>query len=202
MLRNTPVPPSPPGAARTVWLTGLPSAGKTTVGRALVARLRAEGLPAQLLDGDELRTWLTRDLGFSRAERDENVRRIGLVAELLSRNGVTAVCSVVSPFRAGRDELRAAHGDRFIEVWVSTPVDVCAERDVKGLYARQRAGELRGLTGVDDPYEAPLDADVVLPTHRLTVDEAVERLWVALGYARTVSGEDDPALAPAAGARP
>jgi adenylylsulfate kinase len=200
MLRNPSA--APPRTARTVWLTGLPSAGKTTVGRALVARLRAEGLPAQLLDGDELRTWLTRDLGFSRAERDENVRRIGLVAELLSRNGVTAVCSVVSPFRAGRVELRAAHGDRFIEVWVSTPVDVCAERDVKGLYARQRAGELRGLTGVDDPYEAPLDADVVLPTHRLTVDEAVERLWVALGYARTVSGEDDPTLAPAAGARP
>src|SRR5690242_20004881 len=131
MLRNT---PASPGPARTVWLTGLPSAGKTTVGRALVERLRAEGLPAQLLDGDELRTWLTRDLGFSRAERDENVRRIGLVAELLSRNGVTAVCSVISPYRAGRDELRAAHGGRFLEVWVSTPVEVCAERDVKGLY--------------------------------------------------------------------
>ncbi|MEA3214944.1 MAG: sulfate adenylyltransferase [Acidimicrobiia bacterium] len=174
MLRNTPAPPL---TARTVWLTGLPSAGKTTVGRALVDRLRERGRPAELLDGDELRAALAPELGFTRADREENVRRIGFVANLLSRNGVTAVCSVISPYRSIRDELRTLHDGRFVEAWVSTPVDVCAERDVKGLYARQRAGEIRGLTGVDDPYEPPLRPEVVIPTHELTIDEAVEALW-------------------------
>lgn len=177
MLRNSPAPPL---TTRTVWLTGLPSAGKTTVGRALVARLRDSGRQAELLDGDELRAALAPELGFTRADREENVRRIGFVANLLSRNGVIAVCSVISPYRSIREELRTLHDGRFLEVWVSTPVDVCAERDVKGLYARQRAGEIRGLTGVDDPYEPPLAPDVVLPTHQLTVDEAVEVLWTVL----------------------
>jgi adenylylsulfate kinase len=184
MLRNTPAPtlgvPAPTGVARAVWLTGLPSAGKTTVARALVARLRSEGRSAELLDGDELRAQLGRELGFSRADREENVRRIGVVADLLSRNGVIAACSVISPYRSIRDELRAGLGERFLEVWVSTPVDVCAQRDAKGLYARHRAGQLTGLTGVDDPYEAPLRPDVVLPTHVLGVDEAVDVLWAAL----------------------
>jgi adenylylsulfate kinase len=177
MLRNS---QAPPVTARTVWLTGLPSAGKTTVGRALVSRLRDCGRAAELLDGDELRVALAPELGFTRVDREENVRRIGFVANLLSRNGVTAVCSVISPYRSIRDELRALHDGRFLEVWVSTPVDICSERDVKGLYARQRAGEIRGLTGVDDPYEAPLAPEVVLPTHELTVDEAVEVLWTVL----------------------
>ena len=166
--------------AHTIWLTGLPSAGKTTIGRALVDRLRSESIAAELLDGDEVRAKLAPELGFSRADRDENVRRIGFVANLLSRNGVTAVCSVISPFRSIRDELRAVHGDRFLEVWISTPVDVCASRDVKGLYARQRAGEIQGLTGVDDPYEAPLQAEVVIPTQQLTVSDAVSVIFTAL----------------------
>ncbi|MPY95848.1 MAG: adenylyl-sulfate kinase [Acidimicrobiia bacterium] len=174
MPRNT---LSPPRTASTVWLTGLPSAGKTTIARALVGRLAAEGRPAQLLDGDELRTALCADLGFSREDRVENVRRIGVVAELLSRNGVTAVCAVISPYREARDEVRARHGERFLEVWVATPVHVCAERDVKGLYARQRAGEIRGLTGVDDPYEPPLCPEVRLEAHEVSVEEAVEQLW-------------------------
>lgn len=178
MTRN-PILTAPP-VARTVWLTGLPSAGKTTVGRALVERLRAAGHPAELLDGDELRAALGRELGFSRADREENVRRIGFVADLLSRNGVTAVCSVISPYRSVRDELRERHGDRFVEVWVATPVEVCAERDVKGLYARHRAGELRSLTGVDDPYEPPLRPEVTLHTQSVTVDGAVDQLWAAL----------------------
>jgi adenylylsulfate kinase len=166
--------------ARTVWLTGLPSAGKTTLARALVERLRAEGSSAELLDGDELRAALAPELGFSRADREENVRRIGVVADILSRNGVTAVCSVISPYRSARDEVRARHGDRFVEVWVSTPVEVCASRDVKGLYARHRRGEITNLTGVDDPYEPPERPDVVIPTHELSLDESVEKLWQAL----------------------
>ncbi len=108
------------------------------------------------------------------------MRRIGVVADLLSRNGVTAVCSVISPYRTARDEVRARHGDRFVEVWVSTPVDVCATRDVKGLYARHRRGEITSLTGVDDPYEAPERPEVVIPTHEMTLDESVEKLWRAL----------------------
>lgn len=163
-------------AARTVWLTGLPSAGKTTLARALATRLRAEGRAVEVLDGDEVRAELSADLGFTRADRDLQVRRIGYVADLLSRNGVTVICSVISPYRAARDEVRARHGDRFVEVWVSTPAEECARRDVKGLYARQRAGEIVGLTGVDDPYERPLSPELVVPTHEMGVDEAVELL--------------------------
>ena len=122
--------------ARTVWLTGLPSAGKTTIALGLAARLRDAGRRVEVLDGDAAREVLTAGLGFSRRDRDENVRRIGYVADLLSRNGVDAVCSVISPFRGARDEVRARHDGRFVEVWVATPLDVCARRDVKGLYAR------------------------------------------------------------------
>jgi adenylylsulfate kinase len=159
---------------RTVWLTGLPSAGKTTIARAVEKRLLDEGRKVEVLDGDVVRTHLTKGLGFSREDRDENVRRIGFVADLLSRNGVVVLCSVISPYRAVRDELRELHEGRFVEVHVSTPVEVCSERDVKGLYARQRAGEITGLTGVDDPYEAPLAPEVVVPTHELSLDEAVD----------------------------
>lgn len=179
-------PPSASPPARTVWLTGLPSAGKTTVAHALAARLRAAGRATEVLDGDAAREVLTAGLGFTRADRDENVRRIGYVADLLSRNGVNAVCSVISPFRAARDEVRARHlastphdHARFVEVWVATPVEVCAARDVKGLYARQASGELAGLTGVDDPYEEPLTPEVVVPTHRLDLDACIERIWTA-----------------------
>ena len=164
----------------TVWLTGLPSSGKTTIARAVEKRLLDEGLPVEVLDGDVVRTHLTKDLGFSRDDREENVRRIGFVADLLSRNGVTVLCPVIAPYRAVRDEVRQLHGDRFVEVYVSTPLDQCAERDVKGLYAKQKAGELAGLTGVDDPYEPPLNPEVVVPTHEQTLDESVETVWRAL----------------------
>jgi adenylylsulfate kinase len=159
-----------------VWLTGLPSAGKSTIATALAARLDAEGRPVQLLDGDEVRAELCADLGYSRADRNENVRRIGYVAALLAQHGVVALCPVVSPYRAARDSVRERVGDGFVEVYVSTPVDVCAERDVKGLYARQRAGAMRGLTGVDDPYEPPVAPEVVVPAHEIAVDDAVD--WI------------------------
>ena len=164
----------------TVWLTGLPSAGKTTIAHALEKRLLSEGYRVEVLDGDVVRTHLTRGLGFSREDREENVRRIGFVAHLLSRNGVVVVASVISPYRAVRDEVRELHAGRFFEVHVATPVEVCAARDVKGLYARQRAGEISGLTGVDDPYEPPLAPELVVPAHEQGVDESVELVWRAL----------------------
>ena len=172
-----------------LWLTGLPSAGKTTIARALIERLRAEHPQRRvdLLDGDELRAELTRDLGFSRADREENVRRIGYVADVLSRNGVTAVCPVISPYRSSREALRDRLGERFIEIHVSTPLDVCADRDVKGLYARQRAGQLTNLTGVDDPYEPPSDPELILATHEISVDEAVGRIVTLLAVRNAVS---------------
>ncbi|MEA3078171.1 MAG: adenylylsulfate kinase [Actinomycetota bacterium] len=164
----------------TVWLTGLPSAGKTTIARSLEKRLLDEGRKVEVLDGDVVRTHLTKGLGFSRDDRDENVRRIGFVANLLSRNGVTVLCSVISPYRNVRDELRELHDGRFVEVYVSTPVEVCSQRDVKGLYAKQRSGEISGLTGVDDPYEPPLAPEVVVPTQELSLEEATELVWRAL----------------------
>jgi len=164
----------------TVWLTGLPSAGKTTLATALCDRLRAAGHRVEMLDGDVLRTYLTADLGFSREDRTQNVIRVGFVAHLLSRNGVIVVCSLISPYRDDRDQVRALHGDRFMEVYLSTPLEVCAERDVKGLYARQRAGDLTGLTGVDDPYEPPLRPEVVVPTHSQSLGESVDMVWAGL----------------------
>ena len=168
-------------AGVTIWFTGLPSSGKTTLAHALAKRLADEGYDrVEVLDGDLAREHLTKGLGFSREDRAENVRRIGWVASLLARNGVVVLASVISPYRDDRDAVREMHGDRFVEVHVATPLEVCAERDVKGLYAKQRAGELTGLTGVDDPYEAPLRPEVVVPTHQQSVDESVELLWRSL----------------------
>jgi adenylylsulfate kinase len=167
----------------TVWLTGLPSAGKSTIARALAVRLRAEGRQVELLDGDELRSHLTADLGFSRADRDANVRRVGYVARLLARNGVTVLVPVIAPYAAARAQVRADHeadGSVFVEVHVATPLDVCAVRDVKGLYAKQRAGEMSGLTGVDDPYEVPAAPELRLDTQGLTVDDAAALVYTVV----------------------
>lgn len=165
----------------TVWFTGLPSSGKTTLAHALAKRLADEGYArVEVLDGDVAREHLTRGLGFSPQDRAENVRRIGWVASLLARNGVIVLASVISPYRAVRDEVRELHAGRFVEVFVAAPVEVCAERDVKGLYAKQQAGDMTGLTGIDDPYEPPLAAEVVVPTHHQTIEESVEQVWQAL----------------------
>ena len=167
----------------TVWLTGLPSAGKTTIARALGDRLIAEGHRVEVLDGDELRTHLTGDLGFSREDRDTNVRRVGFLARLLARNGVTVLVGVIAPYASARAQLRADHatdGTAFVEVHVATPLEVCEDRDVKGLYAKQRSGELTGLTGVDDPYEIPQDPELRLDTSGLTVEQAAAEVHAAL----------------------
>jgi bifunctional enzyme CysN/CysC len=153
----------------TVWFTGLSGSGKSTVAVELERRLVALGRPSYLLDGDNLRHGLNSNLGFSAEDRAENVRRVGEVAKLFADAGLVAVVSLVSPYRADRDRVREAHreaGLRFVEVFMDTPIDVCEQRDPKGLYAKARAGEIRGFTGVDDPYEPPDRADLVLrPGH-------------------------------------
>jgi bifunctional enzyme CysN/CysC len=149
----------------TVWLTGLSGSGKSTVAVELERRLVAEGRPAYILDGDNLRHGLNADLGFTDEDRAENVRRVGEVARLLADAGVVALVPVISPFRAGRDGVRAMHeaaGVPFLEVFVDTPIEVCEERDVKGLYAKARAGEITGFTGIDSPYEPPASPELVL----------------------------------------
>jgi adenylylsulfate kinase len=150
----------------TVWFTGLPSAGKTTIANLVGERLAECGRPVEVLDGDVVRTHLSRGLGFSQADRDENIRRIGYVAGLLTGHGVTVLVSAVSPYRAVRDEVRTSIGRAggFVEVYLAADLATCRARDVKGLYAKQARGELRGLTGVDDPYEPPLAPELVLDT--------------------------------------
>ncbi|MEU6253447.1 adenylyl-sulfate kinase [Streptomyces sp. NPDC047043] len=167
----------------TVWLTGLPSAGKTTIARLLGDRLKAEGHRVEVLDGDEIRRFLSAGLGFSRADRNTNVQRIGLVSEVLARNGVLSVVPVIAPYADSREAVRKRHeasSTPYIEVHVATPVEVCSERDVKGLYARQAAGQLTGLTGVDDPYEPPVDPSLVLPTQHQTPQESADAVYAVL----------------------
>lgn len=167
----------------TIWFTGLPSAGKTTLATAVAEQLRAAGRQVELLDGDEVREFLSHGLGYSREDRETNVIRIGYVAALLASNHVTVLASVISPYAASREKVRALHGERgadFVEVYVATPVEVCSERDVKGLYAKQRAGELTGLTGVDDPYEPPAAAEITVQTQDQTVTESVEQVVLLL----------------------
>ncbi|MFE2153272.1 adenylyl-sulfate kinase [Streptomyces lavendulae] len=171
------------GQGATVWLTGLPSAGKTTIAYALAERLRAEGHRVEVLDGDEIREFLSAGLGFSREDRHTNVQRIGFVAELLASNGVKALVPVIAPFADSREAVakrHAAAGTPYLEVHVATPVEVCSERDVKGLYAKQAAGEISGLTGVDDPYEAPEAPDLRIESHHQTVQESASALHALL----------------------
>ncbi|NJL49280.1 MAG: adenylyl-sulfate kinase [Leptolyngbyaceae cyanobacterium SM2_5_2] len=163
----------------TVWFTGLSGAGKTTITQALAEKLKSEGYSLEILDGDIVRENLTKGLGFSKEDRDENIRRIGFVAQLLTRNGVMVLVSAISPYREVREEVRDRIGN-FIEVHVSAPLEVCEERDVKGLYKRARAGEIKSFTGIDDPYEPPLNPNVNCQTHLETLEESVAKVMAAM----------------------
>lgn len=158
--------PERPGA--TIWLTGLPSAGKSTLATLLADRLRHTGRRVEILDGDEVRQALSPELGFSKADRDLHVTRIGYLAHLLARNGTIVLVPVIAPYSATRAAVRERHrqsGTAYVEVHVDTPVEVCRQRDVKGLYGKHRAGLVKQLTGVDDPYEAPVAPEVRIEAH-------------------------------------
>jgi len=171
----------------TIWLTGLSGAGKSTIAGQLVPRLRAEGRRVEILDGDAIRENLSKGLGFSKEDRDTNIRRIGYVAELLTRNGVTVIVAAISPYRAVRDEVRARIGD-FLEVHVDCHLDELVRRDVKGLYLRALAGEITHFTGVSDPYEAPLAPEVRVDTRKQTADESVAIILEAVRRGRSLPG--------------
>ena len=159
----------------TLWFTGLSGAGKTTISQTVEKELIAQGYKVEVLDGDVVRENLTKGLGFSKADRDENIRRIGFVAQLLTRNGVIVIVSAISPYRNIRDEVRSRIGD-FVEVYVNAPLAVCEERDVKGLYKRARSGEIKSFTGIDDPYEAPMNPEIECRTDQETLQQSVTKV--------------------------
>ncbi|MDG6910097.1 MAG: adenylyl-sulfate kinase [Nitrososphaerota archaeon] len=165
-----------------VWMTGLPGSGKSTLAKLLEAKLREEhGRNVEVLDGDEVRKGLSRDLGLSKEDREEHARRVSYVAKVLARNGVIAVVALISPYRASRAEARGMIGpERFVEVYISAPLSVCEERDPKGLYARALRGEITNMTGVQDPYEAPEHPDLVVDTTLGTPEESTEALMDGL----------------------
>lgn len=162
-----------------VWFTGLPSAGKSTLARLLKGELDCRNVPSEVLDGDEVRQRLTRGLGFSKEDRDENIRRIAYVAKLLSRNGVIAITAAISPYRMVRDEARDEI-KRFVEIYVKCPLEVCIARDVKGLYRRALAGEIQNFTGLSDPYERPLHPELVIETDQEGPEASVRRILAKL----------------------
>jgi adenylylsulfate kinase len=163
----------------TLWFTGLSGSGKTTISQAVADEIKSRNRNVELLDGDIVRTNLSKGLGFSKEDRDTNIRRIGFVANLLSRNGVVAITAAISPYRDIRDEVRAMTAN-FLEVYVSAPLEVCESRDVKGLYAKARAGEIKGFTGIDDPYEAPLNPEIICFTDKETIPESVSKVITEL----------------------
>jgi len=163
----------------TIWFTGLSGAGKTTLAQILIKRFKEKDAKVELLDGDIVRTNLSKGLGFSKEDRDINIRRIGFVCNLLSRNGVIAIAAAISPYREIRREIREKVAN-FVEVYVECPIDVLAERDPKGLYKRALAGEIKNFTGVSDPYEAPENAEVVIHSDKETPEESADRIWAKL----------------------
>jgi adenylylsulfate kinase len=156
-----------------IWFTGLSGSGKTTIAHVVEEKLLDAGVGVEILDGDVVRENLSKGLGFSEEDRNTNIRRIAFVAHLLQRNGTFVITAAISPYKAIRDEARAMIKD-FVEVYADAPLEVCEERDVKGLYAKARAGEIKGFTGIDDPYEAPENAEVVVKTGELSVEESAQ----------------------------
>lgn len=164
----------------TIWFTGLSGSGKSTISDLLVKKITEKGRNVEVLDGDVVRTNLSKGLGFSKEDRDINIRRIGFVAHLLTRNGVAVICAAISPYIAIRNENRKLIGDGFIEVYVKASVEECARRDVKGLYKKAFAGEIKEFTGVSDPYEPPENPEVVCDTENETVEESADKIMSKL----------------------
>jgi len=177
----------------TLWLTGLPCSGKTTLAKAVEETLLERGLPVEVFDGDDIRTNLTKGLGFSREDRDTNIRRVGYVCDLLTRNGVVSIAAVISPYQAIRDEVRQAIG-RFVEVFVDAPIEKLIERDVKGMYKKAIAGEIKNFTGIDDPYETPEKPEVHLHTDKESVEVSTDKIIKTLellGHIPAIEGSTD-----------
>lgn len=185
-----------------IWLTGLPSAGKTTIARELTPRLVERGWSVELLDGDEVRRGLSADLGFDRVSREIHAGRVSFVAKVLARSGAIPIVALISPYRTSRAQARAEIG-RFVEVYVNTPLDVCEQRDVKGLYRRARAGEIKEMTGVDDPYEAPEHPEITVEAASLSPSASAEYILAELSrqgwLARTPSAGSEPLDLPVGG---
>ena len=177
----------------TIWLTGLSGAGKSTITEHLAPMLRARGKKVEVLDGDVVRTNLSKGLGFSKEDRDTNIRRIGFVCNLLTRNGVVAIAAAISPYKAVRREVREMIGD-FVEVYVKASLETCIQRDVKGLYKKALAGEIKQFTGVSDPYEPPENPEVICDTERETPQESAAKIVAYLkkaGYLETNAGTEE-----------
>ncbi len=159
----------------TLWFTGLSGSGKTTIAKELERTLKDQGYKAERLDGDDLREYLCRDLGFSKEDRDENIRRVSYVAKLLTRNDIITLCCFVSPYRKAREQARELIGE-FVEIYVNAPLSVCEQRDVKGLYEKARAGDIKEFTGISDPYEPPENPELELPTENMKLDRCVKEV--------------------------
>ncbi len=163
--------------AKLIWFTGLSGSGKSTLAVQLEAQLHAKGFKTYLLDGDNIRLGLNNDLSFSDEARVENIRRIGEVSKLMLDAGIVVLSAFISPFQADRDQVKKIVGsENYIEVFVDTPIEVCEQRDVKGLYKKARAGEVKNFTGIDSPYERPGNPDIIIPTHQMNVDESLTLL--------------------------
>jgi adenylylsulfate kinase len=172
-----------------LWFTGLPSAGKTTIAKIVEQILRENKIKVEVLDGDEVRENLSPRLGFSKEDRDQHIRRIAYVSKLLVRNGVVSIIAAISPYRQIRDQARQTIG-RFVEIYVNCPVEVCIERDVKGLYKKALAGQIQNFTGISDPYEEPLNPELVILSHQETPEQSARRVIARLeelGYMESVS---------------
>jgi adenylyl-sulfate kinase len=174
----------------TLWFTGLSGAGKTTISKLVVEELEARGSAIEVLDGDVVRQNLSKGLGFSKEDRDTNIRRVAFVADMLSRNGVPVITAAISPYREIRDEARATMDGRFIEAYVKASVEECERRDVKGLYAKARSGEIKEFTGVSDPYEPPENPELVIDTEAQTPEESAAQIIAFLDERGLIPARD------------